>query len=114
MIERAIKRFFTSDEGQACIEKAINAAFQREITFERTDAEGVKEHVKETHNLLDVLAAWLKNTEGALRGCQADAASARNRATETRDMILQIPGEIHRLTTCKEMLLIEAQDDKDA
>lgn len=107
MIKKAIKEALEEFVKSAEFELAINRALMREFELERTDAAGRVEKIKETANVLDVLAIWLRNAEGAIRGCQADAASARNKATQTRDLILSLADDRARLEPPEKILEIE-------
>ena len=66
--------------------QATNFAFTREIAMEDGTSEPGRVVEKNSEkNVICFLAEYIPNLVGALRGCQADAASARNRATETRN-----------------------------
>jgi len=86
--------FLTSEEGEtaigAIVKKAIDQSLAREILFEDGKSEpGRIIEKKEIINILDHIARYMPYVEGALRGVQADANVARNRATQTRDMLIQ-------------------------
>lgn len=68
--------------------KALTRHFQSyEVDLECRHPDGAVEVKKERGDILGFIAQWIKNSEGAIRGCQADAAAARNRAVETRDVL---------------------------
>lgn len=60
------------------------------IEMEKHHPDGTIERVKQPGDILAHISEWIKNSEGAIRGCQADAAAARNRAAETRDIMAEI------------------------
>jgi len=94
-IQDELKEFFESEAGENLIGqivlKAVNQAMNRDITFEdgKTNPGRVVEKT-ETWNLLDWLVKYLPHVEAAVRGCQADAAKARNRSTEVRDVLFAL------------------------
>ena len=57
------------------------------LDLEKHHTDGTIERVKENGDILSFIAKWISQTEGAIRGVQSDAAQARNRAAETRDML---------------------------
>jgi hypothetical protein len=72
----------------AIVQKVVNAKLDREVTLETFEQQmGGKVVKTEKMNLLDVVAITLPKMEGAIRGCQADSAEARNRAAQVRDML---------------------------
>lgn len=102
-MQEELKRFFESKDGQRIIGQivlnAINQALMREIRFEDGKSEpGRVVEKTELRNVLDVVAEYLPAVEGAVRGCQADSAMARNRARETRDALIAL-GNIHASRT---------------
>jgi len=93
--------FLKSEEGETAIgmivKKAIDQSLVREILFEDGKSEpGRVLEKKEIVNILDHIAKYMPYVEGALRGVQADANVARNRATQTRDMLIQTIENINR------------------
>lgn len=87
-----ITRFLKSDDGEALIGnimlKALAQAMTREIRFEDGKSEtGRVVERTESWNMVDWLVKYLPYIEGAIRGCQADSAAARNRSAEVRDML---------------------------
>lgn len=58
-----------------------------ELDLEKHHKDGTVERVKEKGDILAFIAKWISQSEAALRGVQSDACQARNRATETRDMV---------------------------
>ena len=57
------------------------------LDLEKHHPDGTIERVKENGDILAFIAKWISQAEGAIRGVQSDAAQARNRAAETRDML---------------------------
>lgn len=87
--------FLTSLEGEAAIGQimlsAIAQSMTREMTFEdATSQPGRVIAEKRTVNVLDQLVTYMPHIEAAIRGCQSDAAQARNRSANTRDLLLGI------------------------
>jgi hypothetical protein len=87
-VTEAIREYLTSKEGQLAIGKAVydavNAAMSAEVRFEDGKSEPGKVVEKtETVNIAHWLARYLPSVEASIRGCQADAAAARNRAVES-------------------------------
>jgi hypothetical protein len=90
LVGEALGDYLRSPEGEALVGgivvQAVNQALTRELRFEDGTSEpGRVVEKTERWNLLDWLAVYLPRVEGAVRGAQADAAGARNRAGETRD-----------------------------
>jgi hypothetical protein len=70
------------------VQKVVDAKLDRKITVETFDkALGQKVVKEEERDILDFMAVYLPQVEGAIRGCQADSAQARNRSAQTRDML---------------------------
>jgi hypothetical protein len=94
-ITAALADFFKSEQGQALIGnivlKAVNQALTLDVQYEdgKSDPGRVVEKT-ETWHMRDWLYKYMPHIEGALRGVQADAATARNRAVQTRDMVTGI------------------------
>jgi hypothetical protein len=91
-IEKALVRFFESERGErllgSIVIKAVNQALTREIRFEDSkENRGRVVEKTETWNILDWLVKYFPYMEGALRGCQSDAAQARNRASEVKQAL---------------------------
>ena len=91
-IQKELEKFFTSETGETIIGqiviKAVNQALQREIRFEDGKSEPGKVVEKtELWNILDWLVKYLPHVEAAVRGCQADSATARNRAIEVQQVL---------------------------
>lgn len=91
----ALKEFFSSDEGMEILSVVINRALEYEVKAEKTHPDGRTEIVTETRHALAAMLSYLSRTEGAIRGCQADAAAARNKATQTRDIMLRMAAKIY-------------------
>ena len=91
-IQKELEKFFTSETGETIIGtivmKGINQALQREICFEdgKSDPGRVVEKT-EVWNILDWLVKYLPHIEAAVRGCQADSATARNRSIEVQQVL---------------------------
>jgi len=80
-----------SDVFGTIVKQAIGESLLREIRFEDGKSEpGRIVEKTETWNILDWLATYLPHIESSIRGCQSDAAQARNRAANTRDLLLGI------------------------
>ena len=103
-IQKELKTFFESEIGENLIGQimlnVVNRALEREIRFEdgKTDPGRVVEKT-ETWNILDWLVKYMPHVEAAVRGCQADSAKARNRATEVRDVLRSFQGIIQDRAT---------------
>jgi len=100
--------FLKSEEGEAAIgsimKKAIDQSLMREILFEDGKSEpGRVIEKKEIINILDHIAKYMPYVEGALRGVQADASAARNRATQTRDMLIHTIESINSTNVAKKI-----------
>ena len=85
--------FLKSKEGEAAVGSimlaAIAQSLEREMEFEDGHTEpGKTIHRTKTINVLDQLVFYLPHVEAAIRGVQSDAAQARNRAANTRDILL--------------------------
>jgi hypothetical protein len=94
-IEDALKMFFESDKGETLlgniVMKAMNQALEREIEFEDGSTEPGRIVVKkETWNVLDFLVKYIPRIEGSIRGCQSDAGQARNRSSESLEILTSI------------------------
>ena len=92
-IQKELEKFFTGEVGEAIIGniviKAVNQALQREVRFEDGKSEpGRIVEKTETWNIMDWLVKYLPHVEAAVRGCQADSASARNRADEVKNVLI--------------------------
>ena len=92
-IQKELEKFFTSETGETIIGQiivnAVNQALKREIRFEdgKSDPGRIVEKT-EVHNILDWLVKYLPHVEAAVRGCQADSATARNRANEVKNVLI--------------------------
>ena len=92
LIKEALFEFFKSEEGETLIGtivlKAVNQALTKEMEYEDGKTDPGRTVVKKTEvNVLDQTLAYMASVEGAIRGCQSDAAKARNRAVETKELI---------------------------
>ena len=95
LIKEAMAEFFASTEGETIIGTIVcKALYQNlnsyEFEMEHTAPDGVKEAKIVKGDILKFIAQWIKNSEGAIRGAQADAAKARNRAGEALQVIKDI------------------------
>ena len=84
-MQEELKKFFQSEEGETLIGnivmKAVDQALSRKVSMEDGKSNPGRVIEKETKvNILDHLAKYLPYLEGAIRGCQSDAAQARNRS----------------------------------
>ena len=100
--------FLKSEEGEAAIgsimKKAIDQSLMREILFEDGKSEpGRVIEKKEIINILDHIAKYMPYVEGALRGVQVDTSVARNRATQTRDMLIHTIESINSTNVAKKI-----------
>ena len=92
LIKEAMAEFFASTEGETIIGTIVcKALYQNlnsyEFEMEHTAPDGVKEAKIVKGDILKFIAQWIKNSEGAIRGAQADAAKARNRAGQALAVI---------------------------
>ena len=100
--------FLKSKEGETAIgtimKKAIDQSLLREILFEdgKSDPGRVIEK-KEVINILDHIAKYMPYVEGALRGVQVDAAVARDRSVQTRDMLIHTIESINGAKVAKKI-----------
>jgi hypothetical protein len=102
IIKEAIREMLADEKDRQLfgnmIVQAVNVAMRRDIRFEDGKSEpGRVVEKTETWNLLDWLVKYLPMIEAAIRGCQADSAGARNRATETRDSMQDMAGRMQQL-----------------
>lgn len=110
-IQDELLKFFKSEQGEQVIGqimlKALKQAFVREMLFEDGKSEPGRVIEKTVMvNILDHIAKYLPYVEGAIRGCQADSAKARNRATE-------VCGALTRLETALKNGMKRRAIDKD-
>jgi hypothetical protein len=105
-MQKELKTFFESETGENLIGQimlnVVNVALTREVTIEDGKSKPGRTIEKtERRNVLDMIAEYLPGVEGAIRGCQADSAKARNRATEVRDVLLSFKGLVQDRTDLK-------------
>ena len=89
IITEALTDFFTSEPGRQLVGKIVFDALRQALVYEieMEDATSEPGKIKEKivrGDILSHIGAWIKNSEGAIRGVQADAAAARNRAGQVR------------------------------
>jgi len=94
-VKEAIVELMETPEGKSAFGPLVYDAIGQwlqsyEIEMEKHHPGGAIEVVKQRGDILAHIAHWIKNSEGAIRGVQADAAEARNRSAETRDIIYQM------------------------
>ena len=90
-VKEAIAELMATPEGRNAFGPVMFDAVGQYINsyaldLEKHHTDGTIERVKENGDILSFIAKWISQTEGAIRGVQSDAAQARNRAAETRDM----------------------------
>lgn len=95
VIENALIKFFESERGETLIGniviKAVDQAMIRKVQFEDSKSEPGRIIEKtEEWNILDWIAKYFPYMEGALRGVQSDAAQARNRSVEVKDVLTKV------------------------
>ncbi len=100
VITEALVDLIRSEEGEALIGTVVLKALAQHfgsyaLDMEKTHPDGTVERFQQKGDPLALICQWIKNTEGAIRGCQSDAAQARNRAGQVRDMMLVAMGERH-------------------
>lgn len=93
IIKEALGEYFESEQGETMLGTIVCKALYQHINsyefeMEKTTPDGVKEAKTIKGDILKYIAQWIKNSEGAIRGVQSDAAQARNRAVEARDVAL--------------------------
>ena len=94
MTKKSFLKLLRDPEVRAELGQIFLDALTWDFHMEKTDAEGATVKESRTCNVLALIAEYLPKVEGAIRGCQADSASARNRAVETRD----VAGEVFSTT----------------
>jgi len=68
LIIEALQEFFSSEEGRGLIVKAVRTAMIYEIELEKHRKDDTVERVKKKADILAYIAAWIKKSEGAIRG----------------------------------------------
>lgn len=91
-VKEAIIELMDTPEGRKAFGPLMMEAVGQWVTgymldLEKHHPDGTVERVKENGDILAFIAKWISQAEGAIRGVQSDAAQARNRAAETRDML---------------------------
>jgi hypothetical protein len=94
VIKEAIIELMATDEGKQAFGPVVFDAIGQwlqsyELDLERTHPDGTIERVKERGDILSFIAHWISRSEGAIRGCQEDAAAARNKAVQTRNLLME-------------------------
>lgn len=97
IVIEALTEFFLSEAGKEIMTTVINQALEYELKCEKSDAAGRTEIVTERRHALAALLGYMSGIEGALRGCQHDAAAARNKAVETRNLILEVADRMTKI-----------------
>ena len=105
-MQKELKTFFESEVGENLIGQimlnVVNVALTREVTIEDGKSKPGRVIEKtERRNVLDMIAKYLPHVEGAIRGCQADSAGARNRSTEVRDVLMSFKGLVEERADLK-------------
>jgi len=94
-IKAAVIEALQSNEAQQIIGdiviSAMNQALTREIRFEdgKTEPGRVVEKTEKC-NILDFIAKYFPHVEASIRGCQSDAAQARNRSASVLAVLRDI------------------------
>ncbi len=89
----------------------LTRAFQRDMLMEispRKPGDPPKHEKEMRVNVLDELVKYFPYIEGAIRGCQTDSASARNRAEEVKNGFVKL---IEHLDSQKDVILLEDKED---
>lgn len=92
IIKEAMTEFFRSEEGEALIGNMVLTAIRihfsgYELAMEKTHPDGGVEKYTQTGDPLALICKWIKDAEGAIRGCQSDSAKSRNYSANMRDML---------------------------
>lgn len=96
LIKEALTEWVQSKEGETLIGtivlKGTCQAFEQTLTKEVEVEDGKTEkgkivYKKKFINILDELVYYLPGVEAAVRGCQSDAAQARDRAGQVRNAV---------------------------
>lgn len=100
LVGAALEDFLKTGSGEALVGNIVLRALRQhfssyELEMETTHPDGTTERFTRKGDPLALICQWIKNTEGAIRGCQSDAAQARNRSAQVRDMMLVAMGERH-------------------
>jgi len=92
--------------------KAFNQAMTRNIKVEsgRDNPGGPPVIKEETWNMVDWLMNYMPYVEGSIRGVQVDAASARNKSEEVKQVILSFVDGIKKLIPSKHIDIIEMKE----
>jgi hypothetical protein len=90
IVIEALTEFFSSSAGKELVKQAVNDALIYDIKSEKTLPDGRVEIIEEKRHALAAMITYLSRTEGAIRGCQEDAAAARNKAVQTRELVLRM------------------------
>ena len=112
----AFKEFLTTEEGETIMGnimlKAFNQAMTRNIKVEsgRDNPGGPPVIKEETWNMVDWLMNYMPYVEGSIRGVQVDAASARNKSEEVKQVILSFVDGIKKLIPSKHIDIIEMKE----
>ena len=92
-ITAALTEFFSSEDGRQLVGglffDAIRQAMVYDIEYEDNSEPGKTRIKTEQGDILSHIAKWIMNSEGAIRGVQADAAAARNRAGQAREASME-------------------------
>lgn len=99
MIQSELKKFFESEDGKRILIDLINEALVYEVKWEKTDESGRTEIVVEEQNAIQYILWYISRTEGAVRGCQKNAAEARNRAAQSLVEVRRLNETINRLSS---------------
>jgi hypothetical protein len=87
IITEALHEFFESPQGQRLIAKAVRTAMVYEVELEKHHRDDTIERVTKKADILTHIAAWIKKSEGAIRGCQQDVEKALTHSVNTRTAI---------------------------
>ncbi len=94
LIKEALAEFIETERGEALLGNIVLNAIRQhfynyEMAMEKVHPDGGIEKYIHKGDPLALICKWVKNAEGAIRGCQSDAAQARNKAVQVRNMIAQ-------------------------
>lgn len=104
LMTAALTDFLKSEAGENLIGnivfKAVNQALLMSIQYEDGKSEpGRVVEKTETVHMAHWLAKYMPHIEGSIRGCQADAAAARNRAATTENMMTGLVDAFGRIAS---------------
>jgi hypothetical protein len=111
-VKEALAEYLATDAGQKAVGRAcydaVNAAMSAEVRMVDGKSEpGRRVEKTETVNLIHFLARYLPGVEAAIRGCQADAAGARNRALDNLAATERVVAALTEISTHRQAIAVE-------